>query len=250
MRDAAREAGSIALGFFHKGFASWTKDDETPVTEADIAVDRFLRERLTRERPYGWLSEESEADPGRLSAERVFIIDPIDGTAAFARGRSDWVISIGLVENGVPVAGVIFNAVEDRLYSARTGGGAHMNGQVLGPLEPLQDLSALTIASESHQLSRALKHAGHSTPQVLRCLAFAYRLCLVAEGTAHASVTFRPKKDWDVAAGHIILTEAGGHLTDARGGDLLYNRADVTHASVIAAGPSHAVLQSLLENQP
>ena len=103
LEAAVREAGALAASTFQTALKSWTKDGGSPVSEADIAVDNFLRERLTRLAPdYGWLSEESEDDPARLDAPRVWIVDPIDGTRAYLAGRTDWSISVALVEDGRP----------------------------------------------------------------------------------------------------------------------------------------------------
>ena len=245
--EAAREAGLIARRFFEGGFESWKKTDDTPVTEADIAVDTFLREALVKERPYGWVSEESALAPDRLSHNTLFVVDPIDGTEAFARKRTDWVIAIGVVHEGRPVAGVVYNVMEKRLFSARLGGGARLNGK---PIRTTQrsSLDNLRLASENHDLARAIANAGYERPSVARCLAFAYRLCLIAAGEADVSLTLRKKMDWDVAGAEIILTEAGGKVSDRAGMPLTYNTQDVLHPNVMAAGDFvHAALQSLLE---
>ena len=124
-----REAGAIAETTFRGTFKHWTKGAGSPVTEADIAIDRFLRERLTRLAPdAGWLSEETEDGSARLSAPRLWIVDPIDGTRAFVAGRTDWCVSVALVENGRPVAAAVFAPIEDGLYLAIAGEGATRDG--------------------------------------------------------------------------------------------------------------------------
>src|SRR5690606_32518652 len=108
IRDAARDAAAIALRYFRKDPQVWWKEGISPVSEADFEVDRFLRERLTAARPdYGWLSEETADNAERLSARRTFVVDPIDGTRAFINGLETWCISIAVVEDGRPVAGVL-----------------------------------------------------------------------------------------------------------------------------------------------
>ena len=127
-----REAGALAASTFRKEYKSWTKDGGSPVTEADIAVDRLLRERLTRLAPdCGWLSEESEDDRARLGSARQWIVDPIDGTRAYVAGRTDWAVSVALVENGRPLVGAIFAPEEDGLYLAAAGEGATCDGAPL-----------------------------------------------------------------------------------------------------------------------
>ena len=118
-----REAGAIALKMFRGELRSWTKDHNSPVSEADIAVDVFLRERLSRP-GIGWLSEESEDDLARLDSERLFIVDPIDGTRSYLAGREDWSIAAALVEKGRPVAAAVYVPVSDEMYVASAGAGA------------------------------------------------------------------------------------------------------------------------------
>src|SRR5258708_1630894 len=120
-----REAGALAAKTFRGEFKSWSKDGGSPVTEVDIAGDNLLRERLTRLVPdVGWLSEETEDDRARLGSARLWVVDPIDGTRAFVNGRTDWSVSVALVEDGRPVLGAVFAPLEDGLYLAAAGEGA------------------------------------------------------------------------------------------------------------------------------
>ena len=128
--DAAKAAGEIGLKYFQKNPDTWTKSGNSPVTEADIAIDTYLRDTLMGARPsYGWLSEESEDNPSRLAANKAFIVDPIDGTRGFIEGSENWVVSIALVEKGCPVIGVLYAPVLDKLYVAVDGEGATLNGK-------------------------------------------------------------------------------------------------------------------------
>jgi len=132
IREAAREAGRIALGFFKQSPEVWLKDGTSPVSEADYAVDRFLRETLTAARPaYGWLSEETADSAGRLAATRTFVVDPIDGTRAFLDGRSTWCVSVAVVENGHPLTGVLDCPATGEIFSATAGKGATKDGRRL-----------------------------------------------------------------------------------------------------------------------
>src|ERR1043166_4730944 len=126
---AVREAGALAARTFQTAVKNWTKHGGSPVSDADIAVDNFLRERLKAIAPdCGWLSEESEDDLARLHAPRIWVVDPIDGTRAYLSGRTDWSISVALVENGRPVLAAIFAPMQDALYAASTGQGTTLNG--------------------------------------------------------------------------------------------------------------------------
>ena len=132
LRSTAVAAGIIASSYFRRDIKTWTKDNASPVSEADIVVDRFLAANLLQARPsYGWLSEETVDNPSRLDCERVFVVDPIDGTRAFLRGEDYWTVSLAVVENGVAVAGVVYAPARDELYDAYKGGGARLNGKPL-----------------------------------------------------------------------------------------------------------------------
>ena len=127
--DAVREAGAMAMTYFGGDVESWEKAPGNPVSDADIAVDNLLADRLCRERPaYGWLSEETEDDPARLSTPLVWIVDPIDGTRAFLKGRPEFTVCAALVADGAPILGVVFNPATGDFFEALKGGGARHNG--------------------------------------------------------------------------------------------------------------------------
>lgn len=128
--EAVRAASAIALDFCKRGFEVREKNPGDPVTEADLAVDEALKTRLMGARPdYGWLSEESDAGPDRLTAPRVWVIDPIDGTKGFVDGNHEWVVSAALVEDGRPVAAVVANPNTGQFVEAMKGGGTRVNGR-------------------------------------------------------------------------------------------------------------------------
>jgi myo-inositol-1(or 4)-monophosphatase len=143
LRSTAVGAGIIASGYFRRNLKTWTKENASPVSEADIVVDRFLNSSLLAARPdYGWLSEESVDDPDRLNHDRIFVVDPIDGTRGFIRGEDSWTVSLAVVEDGLPSAGVIYAPARDEMYEASRGGGARLNAAALvraptGPDSPL-----------------------------------------------------------------------------------------------------------------
>ena len=243
LEDTVREAGTIARKFYGGDYKQWSKEGGSPVTEADLAVNKFLCDRLTAARPaYGWLSEENTDDPARLLRREVFVIDPIDGTVAFLKNRPHFTICAAIVVEGRPCCGVVYNPISEELYSARLGAGAHRNGVAIhvGVRARLEDCAML---GDRTQLTGAPFPSMH----VQNRNSVAYRVVLVADGSADASVSLTAKRDWDLAAADIILTEAGGCLTDTRDAALIYNRPVTRQSSLIAANPKlHTEILSLL----
>jgi len=236
-----REAGVIARGFFGGSYKRWSKEQGSPVTEADLAVDAFLKERLCAARPdYGWLSEESEDNSARLDRRMVFIVDPIDGTVAFLKNKPHFTICAAVVEDGRPIAGVVYNPISEEFFAARIGSGATCNG---APIH----VSARTELEGCRMLAdrQMLAHKAWETPpnrpwppmEIETRSSIAYRLALVANGSFDAMLALSAKRDWDLAAADIVLSEAGGIVTAHDGSPFVYNRPAALQGSVIAAGP-------------
>ena len=246
LEDTVREAGHIARKFYGGNYKRWNKEGGSPVTEADLAVNKFLRDRLTAARPrYGWLSEENTDDPARLTRREAFIVDPIDGTIAFLKNRPHFTICTAVVVEGRPRCGVVYNPVSEELYSARAGAGAHRNGVSI-QVGDRGRLEGCAMLGDRTQLTRA----PWPPMQVENRNSVAYRLALVAEGSADASVSLTAKRDWDLAAADIILSEAGGVLTDAGGAVLIYNQAVTRQSSLVAANPGlHTEILGLLNGR-
>ncbi|MGA0532340.1 3'(2'),5'-bisphosphate nucleotidase CysQ [Hansschlegelia sp. KR7-227] len=232
-----REAGAIGASYFRRGAERWTKSDESPVTEADIAVDRFLAAELPPlVEGAGWLSEETADTPERMSRRRCWIVDPIDGTRAFIEGQPEWVVSVALVENGAPIAGVVFNPCEDVLHFALKGQGATRNGETLAVTDSVA-LEGLLVGGPSALLNPLKPHG------VIRAAwlyALANRLVQVADGHMDAALARPNAHDWDIAAAHLILEEAGARLTGLDGAVPSYNRPSTRHGALIAAAPGRA----------
>lgn len=246
--EAAHAAGEVALRFARDGAKSWEKPGgQGPVTEADIAVNETLEQALRAARPdYGWLSEETEDDPARLSADRVFIIDPIDGTRSFMQGSEHWAHSIAVAEHGRITAAVVFLPKPGKLYAAAAGQGATLNNTPLR-VSPRDDLTGASVVLTKPAL--APQHWRAAVPQVERVYrpSLAYRLSLVAEGRFDAVLTLRKSWEWDVAAGELILREAGAATSDRRGGLLRFNNPVPQVEGVVAANPVlHARLTGAL----
>ncbi len=237
LADAAREAGEIALRFWREDPQVWDKGGDDPVSEADFAVDTHLKDRLLSARPdYGWVSEETEDDPARLTAQRVFIVDPIDGTRAFVAGEKTWAHSLAIVETGRVVAGCVFLPARDKLYLAQEGSGATLNGLAIRATVAA-GLYDATVLTPRVTMQDRYWRAG-SAPDFDRQFrpSLAYRLALVAEGRFDAMVTLRATWEWDIAAGALIATEAGAVATDRKGQALTFNSPARQTAGVVAAG--------------
>lgn len=232
LQSNAVAAGILAAGFFRRDPKAWEKDNASPVTEADIAVDDFLHGSLLAARPsYGWLSEEQDDDGSRLTRPRVFIVDPIDGTRAFIRGEDCWTVCLSIVEAGRPVAGVVYAPARDELYAAVRSGGATLNGEVLTRRPHKQEGRVIPApaAVKREFDAKGIEHvhgAGYSS--------LAYRLVQLATGRLDAVVARRGAQDWDISAADLILEEAGFALEDVCAGRPRYDRSEIRHGALAA----------------
>jgi myo-inositol-1(or 4)-monophosphatase len=244
--DAAQEAGRIAERFWSQSPETWDKPDGAgPVTEADLAVDRMLHAELLAARPeYGWLSEETADTPDRLTRDRVFVVDPIDGTRSFMAGHRTFAHALSVVEHGQVVAGVVYLPLRDKLYSAARGAGATLNGAPLTVSDRTAPEGATVLAARPNFDP---VHWGGTAPGLDRHFrsSLAYRLALTAEGRFDAMLTLRDSWEWDIAAGCLIVTEAGGQTTDRDGAPLTFNSPQAHTPGVLAANPRlHAALRA------
>jgi myo-inositol-1(or 4)-monophosphatase len=244
---AAQTAGDIARGYFNASPEVWEKSDEQgPVTEADLHVNRQLFADLQTARPhYGWLSEETEDSAARLSTEYQFIIDPIDGTRAYIEGSKDWAHSIAIAKNGIVVSAVIYLPMHNAMYTAALGQGAALNGKLIKalPNKPFENATVL-----SSKLNIDPKYWAGTVPPFKRAFrsSLAYRLALVAEGRFDGMLTLRPTWEWDVAAGALIVTEAGGVVSDQKGLTPVFNNHHPQINGMVAAGGIHSKLVAAL----
>ena len=237
LETAVREAGALAARTFQTMLKSWNKTGGSPVSEADIAVDNFLRERLMALAPdCGWLSEETEDDLIRLKSPRVWVVDPIDGTRAYLSGRPDWSISVALVENGRPVLAAIFAPMQDALYLAAAGEGATLNGATVKATSGA-DFDTAHAAGPKPMLERLAPVAPRLVAEP-KVFSLALRLARVAAGTLDLAFASENSHDWDLAAADLLVHEADGALTTFAGQQLIYNRAVPLHGALVAAGRS------------
>jgi myo-inositol-1(or 4)-monophosphatase len=250
LRDTVREAGALALSLFRTELKTWTKGGSSPVSEADIAVNDLLEARLRSATPdYGWLSEESVDDQGRLDKRLVWIVDPIDGTRGYLAGREDWCVSVALVEGTSPLLAAVYAPASEEFFFAVRGKGATHNdsavratdgtemdfSRVAGPKPLVERLSPLSRDITLHP----------------RIGSLALRLCRVAQGSLDAAFAGGQSRDWDLAAANLIVQEANGMMTALSGDQILYNRRDVAHGVLVAAGRDrHASIVAHFRNRP
>lgn len=238
-----RVAGALALKTFRAPLRSWTKGHDSPVTEADMAVDALLRERLSRP-DIGWLSEESHDDKSRLEDSTLYIADPIDGTRAYIAGLPDWCICAALVEHGRPVVAGAYAPVNDELFLAAAGQGATRNGEPVRTTGR-ETISGATVAGPAGYLKRL--SARVDVVSVPKIHSLALRLTRVAEGRIDAALASVNAHDWDLAAADLLVHEAGGAMTTLAGNKLVYNLHDPVHGAVVAAGRTlHAEMLDLV----
>jgi myo-inositol-1(or 4)-monophosphatase len=249
LTSAVRDAGEVALKTFKGELRHWTKAGDSPVSEADMAVDALLKERLAMP-GVGWLSEETEDDPARLETRRLWIADPIDGTRAYIAGLPDWTIAVAFVEEGRPRLGCVYAPVTNELFFAESGRGATCNGAPISVTDST-DLAGARMNGPRKAMEDIQKR--QPTLQVLpRIHSLALRFCRVAQGELDGAYAGGNSKDWDLAAADLLVHEAGGLLTSLAGEAVLYNRPEPVHVPLVAAGRlrSPALRKLLADRSP
>ena len=240
MRALAREAGELAVSYqlrSHKNRV-WHKTGGSPVTEADIEVNRLCAAHLQRARPeYGWLSEETTDSLDARQKQRCWVVDPIDGTRAYMRDDPNWCVALAVIEEGRAVAGVLYAPRQDRFYEAWHEGGAFLNGQAIRVSTCSEETGCRLITNEG-----LVEHPSWPEPWPEIVVArpkpnsTLLRMALVATGEWDATLTLAGKSDWDLAAGTVLVEQAGGVVTTHKGEPLVFNQEVPAQRSVIAAG--------------
>jgi len=252
---AVRDAGALALTYFRNSPKTWDKRSGDPVSEADLAVDALLRERLAALDPAaGLMSEETKTDRHPLPDRRLWVVDPIDGTRAFIAGRDEFSVSVALVEQGTPVLAAVFNPARQEAFLAAKGEGATLNDKIIRVTQAPGITGAQLLMGE-----RSAKRLGwlseYGQPEIVERIAFvnsiAYRLALVACGRFDGLIALGHSSDWDIAAGALLVAEAGGTVTDREGGSHGFNRPSLRHDGTVAAGPTlHPALLEAAKRLP
>jgi len=249
--ESVREAGKIARKYFRGDYASWDKGKGNPVTEVDIAIDRQLHEILLAARPdYGWLSEETEDNATRLTRDRVFIVDPIDGTVGFLKGRPHFTIVATVVQAGRPVSAAIYNPITEEMYEATYCNGALLNEEPISVSNTETIEGCRMLAPRFYFQPERWQNPWPESMQIETRSSIAYRLALVAEGKFDAVLSLTAKNDWDLAAGDLMVNEAGGRVIAPGGETLTYNNAAPLQRGVLSAGPAlHVKLKEQLQER-
>jgi len=233
----AREGGALAMKYFGRQPKNWAKGETSVVSEADLEVDRLLRERLLAARPgYGWLSEETVEDLAQRGRKRIFIVDPIDGTRGFLAGEREWTVSLAIVEDGRPVAAALFAPALGVMFQAVAGGGATRNGVPIR-VSARSKIAGANVAGSQRLVREILEMSAISLEYRGFIASLAYRFALVAAGYLDVAVARRGAYDWDLAAADLLVNEAGGWLVDLDGKRPRYNGADRRHPALVASPP-------------
>ncbi|OQW46136.1 MAG: 3'(2'),5'-bisphosphate nucleotidase CysQ [Proteobacteria bacterium SG_bin6] len=231
VRAIAAEAGALALRRAREGFKRWDKTPGNPVSEVDLELDALLRARLSALLPdAGWLSEETADNADRLACERVWVVDPIDGTRDFVRGRNGWAVSIGLAERGRVVLGVLDAPAIGHRWWAAAGAGA-WRGDTRLRCVTRTEFSGARVPTDS------LPREDSDLVAVAKPNSIALRIAMVAGGEADLVATLRWGYEWDVAAAALIAAEAGAAVSDAFGAPLAFNTARAQAFGVLASAP-------------
>jgi myo-inositol-1(or 4)-monophosphatase len=251
-REAALSAGEILERYFReRGFEIDQKGKDNPVTTADFEADNEIKRLLCPPFPqYGWLSEETADNPDRLSCQRVWIVDPLDGTKEFIKGIPEFVVAIALAEDGRPILGVTYNPIKREFFWCSRGGGCYMEnggafpGCSLELLErsshrvrvtPTPTLEHATVLASRSETSRGEWKNYEGKLRVNPIGSVAYKLALVAAGRADATFTRTPKSEWDIASGAALIVEAGGRITDIDGSEMRFNKPSVKLKGFVAS---------------
>lgn len=233
--NAVREAGDLALGAWREGLAPatkvWEKSKGNPVCDTDLAVDALLKKRLGALAPnVGWLSEETADNPDRLSMSRQWLVDPIDGTRDYIRGRSGWCVSVALAEGSEIVFAAMYAPVTKQLWVAHKGEGTTCNGKRLFASRR-EEFSGARVPTD------ALPKVDRDLEMVQKPNSIAMRMTMVACDRADLVATLRWGHEWDIAAAHLIAEEAGAVVTDATGGTIYYNKPKPLDFGLICCAP-------------
>lgn len=247
---AAHQAGELIARYFREGAKTWEKSENNPVTQADLDADALIRRVLSTAYPDdGLLTEESEDDLSRLDRERVWIVDPIDGTREFTKSIPEFAVSIGLAVDGVPVLGVVHNPIANVTVAGRTGAGVTKNGEPAGISQCVSLQHARIATSRSENKDGRLEAYAPIFGELVPMGSIAWKLALVACGEFDFNFSVKPKSEWDVCAGDFLVHEAGGVYVDFEGERLGYNERSSVRRQSMAAG-SRRLIEEFMDKRP
>ena len=244
---AAKEAGDVILKYYKSKYEIKDKSYHNPVTTADKEADETIKKILMTNFPdYGWLSEETVDSSERLLKEKVWVVDPLDGTKEFIEGIPNFVVSIGLVKEGNPILGILYNPVTKELFSASKGEGAFLNNERIS-CSSKEKTEEMVILNSRSETQRGLWNPYKDKFKVLEPIgSVAYKLGLTAAAKADVFASLRPKNEWDICAGNCIINESGGKLIDLNGNQRKYNLEKTLIEPGLIAGDVKAVDKTYL----
>ena len=246
--SAARGAGKLICSHYRSAYERWDKSPNNPVTTADLEADAFLRTQLTAATPeYGWLSEETADNPQRLEKCCAWVVDPLDGTQEFIAGLDQFAVSVGFVENELPLLGVVHNPATGETITGISGVGVAYQGEPAQALSIETETRGARVLVSDTEVQQGLWARYQPTLALEQIGSAAYKLGRVAAGLGDAYISLKPKHEWDICAGAALMLAAGGHVSDLAGKPIRFNQADVLVNGIVAASPVlHAKLMRLL----
>ena len=235
VKESIIKAGKLALKWFKKDPEQWKKDDGTLVSKADIEINDLLNKLLKDKNPeFGWLSEENEDDKSRLNKEIAFVVDPLDGTQAFLEGKREFSISVAIVENGLPISGIVFSPSTNEMFEAEKDKGSWKNKKkvLISKYKKLEECKMMAFKP-------MFSHPAWNEPwpkmNIENRNSIAYRMALVASGEFDAMMALNSKNDWDIAAGDLLISESGGNVSLHTDKKIIYNQENTKKPSVIGS---------------
>jgi len=236
----ARDAGALIMGYFTGAFSTRHKADHSPVTDADVAANRFISEALAALTPDIPIIAEEDAEPGREDHELFWLVDPLDGTRSFVRGEPEFTVNIGLIRSRKPVLGVIYAPPQEALYWGGAGQGAFRrlgdgNAESIKARQPAKD-GLVVVRSKSHPSKATAAYLETLRIREIISGSSSIKFCMIAEGRADIYPRFGRTMEWDSAAGHAILDAAGGRVETADGKPLMYGKPGFENPAFVAFG--------------
>jgi myo-inositol-1(or 4)-monophosphatase len=226
--EIVKKAGAIALDYKARGLKHGLKGDGSSISDADLAVDQFLKHELLKLFPAGWLSEETADNADRLTAEYLWVVDPIDGTRSYIKGDTDWAVSVALLHHNQPIKAVLFRPDVGDLYVAERGEGATLNDVEL----IMKEAGEVIKITGPHPYLKPYLDKGMEASTKIHALAL--RIAAVSHGVIDLALASHNAHDWDIAAADLIVREAGGVLRYTSGAEIAYNQPSPRHATMIA----------------
>ena len=231
--DAITKAGDKILEIYESDFQVEKKDDNSPITKADLESNKIIKESLLQTK-IPILSEEDADDKSRTDSDKVWIVDPLDGTQDFVNKTGEFTVMVGLVENHVPIMGLVYWPTEKKLFFAERGLGAFCHdseGWAKISVRGVEEITEpLALVSRHHLSDKEKKMLDHLEIKNTANIGSSLKVMEIASGRADIYLTSTNKmKQWDTAASHCIISEAGGKMTDISGNDLIYNTESVNH---------------------